>query len=54
METIRNAVIRTLKEYGGWWDAKWLALWLDTTIGKIKKVYDQLEKENLIDRKKHT
>ena len=39
------------KEYGGWWEVTRVAEWLDADVEEVRRVYDRLEKEGLLDRK---
>ena len=57
MHSLRQRVIETFEEYGGWWRVEGMAEWLGTyekpvSIDKIRKIYDELEAEGLMDRKK--
>jgi len=45
-------VIDHFNEYGGWWEAERMAAWLKADVGKVRKVYDELEKEGLMDRQR--
>jgi len=51
-KSLRNRVIDTFKEYGGWWAVERMAYWLDAPVEKVQKVYDALETEGLMDRRK--
>ena len=48
---VRRAVLETFKEYGGWWDCSRMAEWIDKPVEEVRKVYDELEIEGLMDRK---
>ena len=51
-KSLKNKVIDTFKEYGGWWKVEGMAEWLDVPVEKVRKVYDALEAEGLLDRNK--
>ena len=50
-KSLRQRVIETFEEYGGWWQVERMADWLDANVGKVRKVYDELEAEGLMNRK---
>ena len=49
--TVYLAVVRTLREYGGWWSVGHLAYWLDADEGDVRKVDDKLEADGVLERK---
>ena len=51
-KSLRQRVIDHFNEYGGWWEAERMAAWLKADVGKVRKVYDELEKEGLMDRQR--
>ena len=50
-KSLRQEVIETLEEYGGWWQVGRIADWLDADAEEVRKVYDELEAEGLMERK---
>ena len=52
VKSLRQDVIDVFKEYGGWWRVEGMADWLSADVEDVRKVYDQLEVEGLMDRKK--
>lgn len=50
-KSLRKRVIETFEEYGGWWQVERMAYWLDANVEKVRKVYDELEADGLMDRK---
>lgn len=51
-ESLRGRVISTFTEYGGWWRVEGMAEWLDVDVEDVRKVYDALEVEGLMDRER--
>ena len=49
---IRERVLQVFDEYSGWWDTARMAKWLDVSVEEVTQVYDELEAEGLMDRKK--
>lgn len=50
-KSLKQRVVDTFKEYGGWWKVEGMAEWLDADVEEVRKVYDALEAEGLMDRK---
>lgn len=50
-QSLRERVLETFREYGGWWDVTRMAYWLDADVSKVRKIYDTLESEGLMERK---
>jgi len=50
-KSLRERVLETFREYGGWWKVEGMAEWLGVGVSKVSKVYDDLESEGLMDRK---
>lgn len=51
-KSLRQKVLDTFEEFGGWWDVERMAEWLDADVVKVRKVYDALEADGLMDRKR--
>lgn len=49
---VRERVLKALKEYGGWWVAYRMAEWINASKSLVKSIYDDLEREGLMERKK--
>ena len=55
-KALRQDVVDTFKEYGGWWRLSGMAEWLggyaqNVSEDELKLVWDELEREGLMDRK---
>lgn len=50
-KSLRQWVLDTFREYGGWWRVEGMAEWLNADVEEVRKVYDELEKEGLMDRR---
>lgn len=48
---VRELVLKTFKEFGGWWPVDKMAAWIQADIDVVRMVYSVLQRENLIDRK---
>lgn len=48
---LKSKVVQVFKEYGGWWRSDLMANWLNSKYKDVRMVYDQLEKEGLLERK---
>lgn len=48
---LREDVLDTFRKYGGWWDVKRMAEWLKVDVEKVRRIYDALEAEDLMERK---
>ena len=51
MKSLKARVIETFEEYGDWWPLERMADWLNAKPERVRAVYDELEKEGLMDRK---
>lgn len=51
-ESLRQRVIDHFNEYGGWWQVDRMAEWLKVDVEEVRKIYDELEKEGLMDRRR--
>ncbi len=49
---LRNLIIKTFEEYGGWWKIEGMAGWLDVPIIRVKLIWDRLTKQGLMERKR--
>ena len=52
MKSLRQRVINIFLKFGGWWRVEGMAEWLHADVGLVKRIYDQLESEGLMERKK--
>lgn len=52
--SLRQRVLNTFREYGGWWQVDRMAEWLYVDVEKVRKIYDALEKGGLMERKPPT
>ena len=50
-KSLRQRVVDTFQEYGGWWQVNRMAEWLRVDVRQVRKIYDALEAEGLMDRK---
>lgn len=51
-KSLKDGVLETFKEYGGWWQVERMAEWLKADVEKVRKVYDELEAEGLMERRR--
>lgn len=51
-KSLRQKVLDTFREYGGWWNVARMADWLNADVAKVRKIYDALESEGLMERKR--
>ena len=51
VKSLRQRVIDVFEEYGGWWWVEGMAERLNAGMEEVRKVYDDLEKEGLTERK---
>lgn len=49
--SLRQRVLDTFREYGGWWILEGMAGWLSVSPQALRKVWDELEAEGLLERK---
>ncbi len=50
-KSLKERVLETFREYGGWWLVEGMADWLKVDVGEVRKVYTELEAEGLMERK---
>ena len=48
---LEKLVIKTFKEYGGWWTIEGMANWLGTPMRQVKAAWDKLTSVGLMERK---
>jgi len=51
-QLVKERILETFKEYGGWWEADRMAEWVNAPVSLVKSIHDDLEKEGLMERKK--
>ncbi len=52
--SLRQRVIDTFKEYGGWWKLGGMAEWLGVSEQSLERVWKKLEEEGLLERKRYS
>lgn len=50
-KSLKERVLETFREYGGWWKAEGMAGWLNVDTEKVLEVWEGLEFEGLMERK---
>jgi len=51
-DELKERILHELKEHPGWWQVERLAYWLDAPINQVKEIWNELEKEGLLERKR--
>jgi len=50
-KSLKERVLETFREYGGWWKVEGMAGWLNVDTEKVLEVWEGLEFEGLMERK---
>ena len=50
---METRVLETFRTYGGQWKLTGMAQWLNISIGQLRKIWDKLEQEGLMEVKRN-
>jgi len=52
LTNLRERIINTFSEFGGWWPLEGMAEWLGVSPDEVSQIWDELEAEGLLERKR--